>query len=243
MCVIICLNSVQWNEGESALKNFRSGLQASRSILHDCWSSMLWLEWRLQSFHSFHGWKCHKVEEGCIPIFHHGRLLTELSYLTTICMRNKLILLVKPVRFGGPFICTYLKASSTETDVKVLVAQLCSTLCNPMDCSLPGLSVHGILQARMLEWVAISFSRRSFWPRDSIWVSCIVDSLPSEPPGKPSSTEEELILYIFAEDNAPEIYLVASVKETLLLYIHQNLFSVLPEHKSRHHFPAHEICV
>ena len=133
---------------------------------------MLWLEWRLQSFH---GWKCHKVEEGCIPIFHHGRLLTELSYLTTICMRNKLRLLVKPLRFGGPFICTYLKASSTETEVKVLVAQLCSTLCNPMDCSLPGLSVHGILQARILEWVAISFSRRSFWPRDSIWVSCIVD--------------------------------------------------------------------
>ena len=59
-------------------------------------------------------------------------------------MRNKLILLVKPVRFGGPFICTYLKASSTETDVKVLVAQLCSTLCNPMDCSLLGSSVPGI---------------------------------------------------------------------------------------------------
>ena len=36
------------------------------------------------------------------------------------------------------------------------VAQLCPTLCNPMDCSLPGSSVHGILQARILEWVAIS---------------------------------------------------------------------------------------
>ena len=41
------------------------------------------------------------------------------------------------------------------------VAQFCLTLCNPMDCSLPGSSVHGILQARILEWVAISYSRGS----------------------------------------------------------------------------------
>ena len=41
------------------------------------------------------------------------------------------------------------------------IAQSCPTLCNPMDCSLPGSSVHGIFQARILEWVAISFSRRS----------------------------------------------------------------------------------
>ena len=42
-----------------------------------------------------------------------------------------------------------------------------------MDCSLPGSSVHGILQARILEWVAISFSRGSSWPRDRTPVSCI----------------------------------------------------------------------
>ena len=46
-------------------------------------------------------------------------------------------------------------------------------LCNSMDCSLPGSSVHGILQARILEWVAISFSRGSSWPRDQTCVSCI----------------------------------------------------------------------
>ena len=46
------------------------------------------------------------------------------------------------------------------------VAQSSQTLCNPMDCSLPGSSVHGILQARILEWVTISFSRDSFHPRD-----------------------------------------------------------------------------
>ena len=53
----------------------------------------------------------------------------------------------------------------------------------PQGCSLPGSSVHGIFQARVLEWVAISFSRRSSWPRDRTRVSHI-DTLPSEPPGK-----------------------------------------------------------
>ena len=54
------------------------------------------------------------------------------------------------------------------------VAQSCLTLCNPMDCSLPGSSVHGIFQARVLERVAISFSRGSSSPMDQIWVSHIV---------------------------------------------------------------------
>ena len=56
----------------------------------------------------------------------------------------------------------------------LLVAQSCPTLCNCMDCSLPGSSVHGILQARILEWVAIPFSRGSFWPRNQTHLSCIV---------------------------------------------------------------------
>ena len=51
--------------------------------------------------------------------------------------------------------------------------QSCLTLCNPMNCSLPGSSVHGIFQARILEWVAISFSSRSCLPRDRTHVSCI----------------------------------------------------------------------
>ena len=49
---------------------------------------------------------------------------------------------------------------------KVKVTQLCPTLCGPMDCSLPGSSVHGILQARILEQIAIPFSRGSSWPKD-----------------------------------------------------------------------------
>ena len=49
--------------------------------------------------------------------------------------------------------------------------QLCPILCDPMDCNLLGFSVHGILQARILEWVAIPFSRGSSWPRDWSLVS------------------------------------------------------------------------
>ena len=54
-----------------------------------------------------------------------------------------------------------------------LVAQLCLTLWGPMDCILPGSSVHGILQARILEWVAISFSRAFSLRRDRTQSSCI----------------------------------------------------------------------
>ena len=60
-----------------------------------------------------------------------------------------------------------------------------SDSCNPMACSPPGSSVHGILQARTLEWVAISFSRGSSWPRNQTQVSCTAGSLlPTELQGK-----------------------------------------------------------
>ena len=57
------------------------------------------------------------------------------------------------------------------------VAQLCPTLCDTLDCSPPGSSVHGMLQARILEWVAISFSRDSSQPRDRTQVSRIAGRL------------------------------------------------------------------
>ena len=56
--------------------------------------------------------------------------------------------------------------------MKALVAQSCLTLCDPIDCGLPGSTVHRILQARIVEWIAIPFSRESSWPRDQIQVSC-----------------------------------------------------------------------
>ena len=59
--------------------------------------------------------------------------------------------------------------------VKVLVAQSCLTLCDLMDVALLGSSVHGILQAGMLEWVIIPFSEGSCQPRDQTWISYIAD--------------------------------------------------------------------
>ena len=54
----------------------------------------------------------------------------------------------------------------TVKEGEVLVTQSCLTLCDLMGCSPPGSSVHGVLQARILEWVVIPFSRGSFRPRD-----------------------------------------------------------------------------
>ena len=62
----------------------------------------------------------------------------------------------------------------THTHIMRESAYPCPTLCNPMDCSLPGSFVHGILQARIQEWVAIPFSSGSFRPRDGTWISCII---------------------------------------------------------------------
>ena len=78
----------------------------------------------------------------------------------------------------------FLLVHSREKKVKVKVAQSCPALCDPMDCRPPGSSVHGILQARILQWVAIPFSKGSFQPGSP---ALQADSLPSEPPGKPSS--------------------------------------------------------
>ena len=68
----------------------------------------------------------------------------------------------------------------------MLVTQLCPTLCNPVDYSPPGSSVHEILQARILEWIAIPFlgdlPNPGIEPRSP---ALQADSLPSEPPGKP----------------------------------------------------------
>ena len=74
--------------------------------------------------------------------------------------------------------CSYLEQTMSESTPTLArlctqLLQSCPTLCDPMDCSSPGSFVHGILQARILEWVAISFSRGSSPPRDRTHVSCI----------------------------------------------------------------------
>ena len=65
---------------------------------------------------------------------------------------------------------------------EVKIAKLCPTLCDPMDYI-----VHGIFQVRILEWVAVPFSRRSPQPRDQTRISCTADSLPAEPQAKPKN--------------------------------------------------------
>ena len=67
----------------------------------------------------------------------------------------------------------YLLCNTVVKESESEVAQSCPTLCDPMDCSLSGSSVHGIFQARVLEWIAISFSRGSSRPRNQTRVSLI----------------------------------------------------------------------
>ena len=77
------------------------------------------------------------------------------------------------------------KIRITQGHCFCLAAQSCPTLCDPMDCSPPGSSVHGISQVRILEWVAISFSMGSSQLRDQTCVSCFAGGFfTTEPPGK-----------------------------------------------------------
>ena len=100
---------------------------------------------------------------------------------------------IEPASLMASALACGLFTTSTTWRSEVKWSQSCPTLCDPVDCSLPDSSVHGILQAKILEWVAISFSRGSSQPRDWTWVSCIAGrrftlwatrELPA-PPGKP----------------------------------------------------------
>ena len=66
-----------------------------------------------------------------------------------------------------------MEVEPTGVCVCALSLQSCLTLCNPVDCNLPGSSVHGILQARVLEWTTMPFFRGSSWPRNRTCISCI----------------------------------------------------------------------
>ena len=84
-----------------------------------------------------------------------------LSQLVSGFYAKRLILVLKPPNT----VCMHVKS-----------LQLHPTLCNPVDCSLPGSSVHGIFQVRILEWVAMP-SRGFSQPRDRTWISCIAGIL------------------------------------------------------------------
>ena len=83
-----------------------------------------------------------------------------------------------------------------------LVAMSCLTLCNPMDCNPPGSSVRGILQARILEWVVVPFSRGSSQPRDQIGSPALqADSLLSDPPGRSATYRSPKVLWMHSESD------------------------------------------
>ena len=80
---------------------------------------------------------------------------------------------IKPKSLMSPELAgRFFTTGATWESEKILVTQLCLTLCDPMDCSPPASSVHGILQARILEWVASPFSRGSSRLKDWTQVSC-----------------------------------------------------------------------
>ena len=86
--------------------------------------------------------------------------------------------------------CCWSSSSYGSRRTQCVCAQSCLTLCNPMDCSFPGFSAHGISQVSILEWVAISSSRGSSWPRNWTHISCV-------------SCTSRLVLYHWATWEAP----------------------------------------
>ena len=97
-----------------------------------------------------------------------------------------------------------------------LVSKLCPTLCNPMDCSLPGSSNHGLSQARIIEWIAISFPRESYQPSFEpkspacisincinlikIWTICII-----------SESSHIILSIIYPQSSTPETIILISI--------------------------------
>ena len=110
----------------------------------------------------------------CSPCSLHWPPLEENPYQqwmsVKVVVANSSILWHRQGR-GKYFITT--RRCKSAWSVCVCVAQACPTLCDPTDCSPPGFSVHEILQARILEWIAIPFSRGTSQPRDQTLVSCI----------------------------------------------------------------------
>ena len=122
------------------------------------------------------------------------------------------------------------------------VVQSCPTLCDPMDCSPPGSSVHGIFQARILEWVAISSCSESFQPKDRTHISCVSciagGLFTTEAPEKPSFHMITCDLFETMKNNiwSPSIFFanfmhIFSFCPFLIIYLWIGLA------------PCHEVCV
>ena len=101
------------------------------------------------------------------------------------------------IRVTQNFLCDKMSfpVKTFYSKVKMKVVQSCLTLCDPMDCSPPGFSVHGIPLARILEWVAIPFSRGLPNLEIDPWSPALqADSLPSDPPEKPEPRAKQRYL-------------------------------------------------
>ena len=127
------------------------------------WHVTFWFIWRLERNDTpgqksvITEWMCHSWNQGCLFLSEAPQKY--LSYTLCFCLDTTGL----HQCFPDVCVCVYAKS-----------LQLCLTLCNPRDCSPSGSCVHGILQARMLEWVAMPSSRGSSWPKEQTCVSCIV---------------------------------------------------------------------
>ena len=111
------------------------------------------------------------------------------------------------------------------------IAQLCLTLCNPMDCCPPGSSIHGLFQLRILEWVAISSSKGSSWPSNQNHVFCV-------------SCIGSRILYhraTWEAQNSVESRLAWFSKQIIFKWALDTLFSMMTFLKSKCSYFWHEI--
>ena len=159
-------------------------------------------------------------------------------------MRGDLTLFQPPTKSSLPLCCSVRHfvpwnfiSTMREDGYKSEVVQSYVTLCDPMDCSLPGSSIHGIFQTRVLEWVAISFSRGSSRPRDQTQVSLIAGRHSEE---LPNCFQSNCIILHFYQQNICFIFSTSSptfVIVYLSYYSHLGVWEVLSHCSFDFRFP------
>ena len=146
--------------------------------MHTCWLRILILA---SSPGDLQHWKFgeHCSRQGVNKLQLVSQILPTAGFLNKVLLNHDQTHLLHVI-YGSSH-GSFMKNFRLESEV----AQLCPTLCDPMDCSLPGSSVHGIFQARVLQWVAISFSRDLPNPGIKLRSPALqANTLLSEPPGK-----------------------------------------------------------
>ena len=162
----------------SLLVSYSGGHRVFQQKLNRCKLVITILRWERSRSHDFPPlWTLGEVNNPIIVVFTWPRMAdgnsaSQIRHLT---------------RCGHQVTRLVLSQLYGEKKAKVIVIQLCPTLGDLMDCTPPASSVHWILQAIILWWVAMPFSRWSFRPRDWAWISCIPGGFfTPEPPRKSS---------------------------------------------------------